>query len=149
MAQCNEGKASRNSSRPYSLPAWFLESNVKTPSDLKTLEDRVTVCQCKTCEDYKKGYEDIDAEDQPIESESTTEDPEPEQDSHTSAEKHESSHEDAISYAKFSELRDLVAANLLWRHMRPQDSSVILRRCSETGCDACPMEPLLMNDVVV
>ncbi|KAL1858150.1 hypothetical protein Daus18300_010031 [Diaporthe australafricana] len=149
MAQCIEDKASQDSSSRYSLPAWFLERNVKTPSDLETLKDQVTVCQCKKCEAYKKNYEDIDTEDQPTVSEPPTEDPQPEEESHTSAEKHETSHEDAISYAKFSELRDLVAANMLWRHTRPQDSSVLLRRCSDTACHSCPMEPLLMDDVVV
>ncbi|KAJ0107775.1 hypothetical protein J7T55_000037 [Diaporthe amygdali] len=146
MTQYKEGKASKDTPSRYSLPAWFIERNVKTPSDLEILKDQAIICQCKICQDYQKSYEDIDSDsdDQPPESDVL----EADEEEHNSAETHEISHEDAISYAKFSELRDLVATNMLWRHMRPQDSSVLLRRCSVSGCSTCAMEPLLMNDFV-
>lgn len=137
------------SSSRYSLPAWFLERNVKTALDLKETESQFPICQCETCVKCKKNYDDIDAEEEPSESEPTSDDSKPEDEPHTSAEKHETSHEDAIPYAKFSELRDTVATSMLWRHMRPQNSGVLLRRCSVLSCDTCTMEPVLMNDMVV
>lgn len=142
MSQSHHQGVSKKSPSRYHLPAWFLERNVKTSSDI---EGSVSICQCKGCEDYKKLYEGEETEDQ---SESTAEDPEPEEESHTSSEKHDYDCEDAISYDKFSELRDMVATNMLWRHMRPQDSSVLLRRCAVSGCSTCSMEPVHMNDIV-
>lgn len=146
MSESTQKPSSEESSNRYHLPAWFLERNVKTPSDIK---GHVSICQCKACEDYKKLYEDEDeeTEDQTPEGEPTKEEPKPEEQSHTSAEKHDGDYEDAISYAKFSELRDMVATTMLWRHMRPKDSCVLLRRCSETRCSDCPMEPVHMNDI--
>lgn len=137
------------SSSRYSLPAWFLERNVKTALDLKEIETQFPICQCKTCVKCKNNYDDIDSEDESSNSEPTSHDSKPEDEPHTSAEKHEISHEDAISYAKFSELRDTVATSMLWRHMRPQDSGVLLRRCSVMSCTTCPMDPVFMNDMVV
>lgn len=148
MSQSNQGEQSKESSSRYHLPAWFLERNIKTPSDLEEIEDHVPICQCKTCDDYKKSYDDIDTEDESPGSESTEDIPKPEEESHSSAEKHETSCEDAISYAKFAELRDVVATNMLWRHMRPKDSTVLFHRCSASGCSTCSMEPVLMNDIV-
>lgn len=150
MSQSNQEGLSKESSSRYHLPDWFLERNVKTSSDL---EGSVPICQCKACEKYKKLYEDEETEDETPASESTSEDPKPEdpkpeEDSHTSSEKHDHDCEDAISYAKFSELRDMVATNMLWRHVRPQDSSVLLRRCAVSGCGTCTMEPILMSDIV-
>lgn len=149
MSQNNEVRTSKVSSSRYSLPAWFLERNVKTALDLKGIEGQFPICQCEACVKCKNSHDDIDAEDESPGSESASDDPKPEDEPHTSAEKHETSHEDAISYAKFSELRDAVATSILWRHMRPQDSGVLLRRCSVMSCATCPMEPVLMNDVVV
>ncbi|KAH8769026.1 ATPase family AAA domain-containing protein 1-A, partial [Diaporthe sp. PMI_573] len=148
MSQDIGERPSKASSSRYTLPAWFLERNVKTTPDLKGVESQVPICQCETCVKYKDSYDDIDSEDEPPQSESTTDAPTPEDESHTSAEKHETSQEDAISYAKFSELRDAVASNMLWRRMRPQDSTVLLRRCSVAECTTCSMEPAFMNDVV-
>lgn len=136
---------SKESSSRYHLPAWFLERNVKASSDL---EGHVCICQCEACEKYKKLYEDEETEDETPGSESTADAPQPEGESHTSSEKHETDNEDAICYAKFSELRDTVATNMLWRHMRPKDSSVLFRRCSVSGCSTCSMEPVHMNDIV-
>lgn len=147
MSESTQKPSSEESPNRYHLPAWFLERNVKTPSNIK---GHVSICQCKACEDYKKLYEDEDeeTEDQTPEGEPTKEEPKPEEQSHTSAEKHDGDYQDAISYAKFSELRDMVATTMLWRHMRPNDSCVLLRRCSETRCSDCPMEPVHMNDIV-
>lgn len=145
MSQSNQEGLSRQSPSRYHLPAWFLERNVKSSSDF---EGSVSICQCKGCEDYRKLYECEEAEDQPPGSESTADDPKPEEQSHISSEKHDYDCEDAISYAKFSELRDTVATNMLWRHVRPQDSSVLFRRCAAPGCSTCTMEPVHMSDIV-
>lgn len=130
----------KEASSQYHLPDWFLERNVKAHSDLT---GSVCICHCKACEDYKNFYEDEETENQ-----SSADDSEPKGDSHSGAEKHEKGCEDAISYAKFSELRDMVATTMLWRHTRPQDSSVLLRRCSVSGCIECQMEPEHMDDIV-
>ncbi|KAG6357717.1 hypothetical protein INS49_013596 [Diaporthe citri] len=145
MSQSNQEGLFKESLSRYHLPAWFLERNVKTSSDL---EGSVSICQCQGCGNYKKLYEDEETEGQALGSESTADDPKPEEESHTSTEKHDYNCEDAISYAKFSELRDMVATNMLWRHMRPQDSSVLLRRCAVSGCSTCPMEPVHMDEIV-
>lgn len=147
MSQSTQKPASEASSNRYHLPDWFLQRNVKGPSDIN---GHVCVCQCKACEEYKKLYEEEEeeTEDQPSEGEPTKDEPKPEEQSHTSAEKHDGDFEDAISYAKFSDLRDMVATTMLWRHMRPKDSSVLFRRCSETRCSDCLMEPVHMNDIV-
>lgn len=145
MSQPNQEAQSKESSSRYHLPAWFLKRNVKASSEL---EGYVCICQCSACESYMKLYEDEETEDRPLGSESTADDSQPGEESHTSSEKHDYYYEDAISYAKFSELRDMVATNMLWRHMRPQDSSVLLRRCSVSGCSTCSMEPVHMNDIV-
>ncbi|KAK7710623.1 hypothetical protein SLS63_012897 [Diaporthe eres] len=160
MSQSKQDGLSKEPSSRYHLPDWFLERNVKTSADL---EGSVPICQCKACENYKKLYEDEETEVETPASESTSEDPKaedhkaedpkaedpkPEEDSHTSSEKHDHDCEDAISYAKFSELRDMVATNMLWRHMRPQDSSVLFRRCTVPDCSTCLMEPVHMGDIV-
>lgn len=145
MSQSNQEGVSRQSPSRYHLPAWFLERNVQTCSDF---DGSVSICQCKVCESYKKLYEDEEAEDQSPGGESIADDPKPEEESHTSSEKHDYDCEDAISYAKFSELRDTVATNMVWRHMRPGDSSVLFRRCAASGCSTCTMEPVHMSDIV-
>lgn len=100
---------------------------------------------------YKKFYDDEEieeTEDEPSGTESTADEPKAEEEPHTSSEKHDHDCEDAISYAKFCDLRDTVATSMLWRHMRPQDSSVLLRRCDVSGCGTCTMEPMLMSNFV-
>lgn len=145
MSTSKPKELSKESSSRYHLPAWFLERNVKASSDL---EGYVCICKCEACEKYKTLYEGEETENQLPGGESTAAAPKPEGESHTSSEKHEHDNEDAISYAKFSELRDMVATTMLWRHMRPKDSSVLLRRCSVSGCSTCSMEPVHMNDIV-
>lgn len=145
MSQPNQEAQPKESSSRYHLPAWFLERNVKVSSEL---EGYVCICQCSACESYRKLYEDEETEDQPPGGDFTANGPQAGEESHTSSEKHDYYYEDAISYAKFSELRDMVATNMLWRHMRPRDSSVLLRRCSVSGCSTCSMEPAHMNDIV-
>ncbi|KAG8156330.1 hypothetical protein KVR01_013782 [Diaporthe batatas] len=168
MPQNTQDDSSKATPSRYSLPGWFLERNVKTVLDLNATEAQFPICQCEICVKSKDSYDDDEEEeaveeeessktnpntdstkpdDQGSTNESATDSPDP----HATAEKHETSQEDAISYAKFSELRDAVATNMLWRRMRPQDGTVLFKRCSVapvTHCDACIMEPVLMNDVV-
>lgn len=145
MFQFNQGTLSQESSSRYRLPSWFLERNIKDPS---RLEGCVHICQCEVCESYKKLYEDEEKEDQAPESETTTGFSRLQEKFNPHSPNHDCDYEDAISYLKFSELRDLVAASMFWRHMRPQDSSVLFRRCWTPDCKNCIMEAVRMDDLV-
>ncbi|POS69879.1 ATPase family AAA domain-containing protein 1 [Diaporthe helianthi] len=167
MAQkTHEGLPNSSSSR-YRLPGWFLERNVKTVLDLIGTSAQFPVCQCETCVKSKDSYDDDEEDDeeeqlstisklntdsakasvdQGSKNKSSVDTPDP----HTTAEKHETRQEDAISYSKFSELRDAVATNMLWRRIRPRDGTVPFKRCSMAPvaeCNTCIMEPMIMNDI--
>lgn len=146
MSQSNQEALSQESSSRYRLPSWFLERNIKDPS---RLEGCVPICQCEYCETCKKLYELEEKEWQTPGSESTADFSRLQEKLKPKSPAHEDcDYEDAITYRRFSELRNLVTTSMVWRHMRPEESSVLFRRCSTSDCKNCLMEAVRMDDIV-
>lgn len=147
MSHSKQGTLSQESSSRYRLPSWFLERNIKDPSRLEGCVPIFPICQCEYCERCKKLYENEEKEWQAPGSESTA-DLSREKFNPQSPAHDDCDYEDAITYRRFSELRNLVTTSMVWRHMRPEESSVLFRRCSTSDCQNCIMEAVRMDDIV-
>lgn len=147
----------------YTLPGWFLDSNVKTQADLARLPDQDFFCGCKTCKNHQNNFDPKDA------SPDNNEDTSPEDIKDTSAKSegsgsvvddeclhNDNSKTDMVPVEHYIILRELTAAAFVSRKFRVSGSAVVLRiRGPETQRPFMDhgvinygiMEPQMMGDI--